>query len=275
MNSLIVNGMKNIDGMKFHDIEGGFGEGKKLMLVKEIANIHGRELKDINRNINNNIERFKKDIDIVDLKNGGFDSLLQELGISNREINISKNIYLLSERGYSKLLKILEDDFAWEQYDKLVDRYFNIRNKLSSGQALKEISAIDLFEAQVQAFKEVRGEVIELKNEIVDTRNDFEEFKEDLPLIGAEPEELQATVRSVGTRALGGYECPAYNDTKLRSRVYQSVWKYVKDQFNVRKYRAIKRKHLSKAKEIAESYTAPFYLQEEINMINNQSKLNI
>lgn len=84
----------------------------------------------------------------------------------------------------------------------------------------KPTSAIDLFEAQVQAFKEVRGEVIELKNEIVDTRNDFEEFKEDLPLIGAEPEELQATVRSVGTRALGGYECPAYNDTKLRSRVY-------------------------------------------------------
>ncbi len=139
----------------------------------------------------------------------------------------------------------------------------------------KPTSAIDLFEAQVQAFKEVRGEVIELKNEIVDTRNDFEEFKEDLPLIGAEPEELQAMVRSVGTRALGGYECPAYNDTKLRSRVYQSVWKYVKEQFNVRKYRAIKRKHLSKAKEIAESYTAPFYLQEEINMINNQSKLNI
>lgn len=139
----------------------------------------------------------------------------------------------------------------------------------------KPTSAIDLFEAQVQAFKEVRGEVIELKNEIVDTRNDFEEFKEDLPLIGAESEELQAMVRSVGTRALGGYECPAYNDTKLRSRVYQSVWKYVKEQFNVRKYRAIKRKHLSKAKEIAESYTAPFYLQEEINMINNQSKLNI
>lgn len=149
MNSLIVNGMKNIDGMKFHDIEGGFGEGKKLMLVKEIANIHGRELKDINRNINNNIERFKKDIDIVDLKNGGFDSLLQELGISNREINISKNIYLLSERGYSKLLKILEDDFAWEQYDKLVDGYFNMRNQLSSGQAPKQIKP-NLKEKEIQ-----------------------------------------------------------------------------------------------------------------------------
>ncbi|MDU6876454.1 MAG: ORF6N domain-containing protein, partial [Clostridium sp.] len=62
MNKQIVkiNGLKEIDGMKFHDIEGGFGEGKKAMLVKEIANIHGRELKVINQNINNNISRFKK-----------------------------------------------------------------------------------------------------------------------------------------------------------------------------------------------------------------------
>ena len=128
MNKLIkINGLKQIENMKFHDIEGGFGEGKKAMLVKEIANIHGRELKVINQNINNNISRFKKGIDIVDLKNGHFELPLQDLEFSNRDISISKNIYLLSERGYAKLLKILEDDVAWEQYEKLVDGYFNMR----------------------------------------------------------------------------------------------------------------------------------------------------
>lgn len=129
MNNQIIkiNGLKQIENMKFHDIEGGFGEGKKAMLVKEIANIHGRELKVINQNINNNISRFKKGIDIVDLKNGHFELPLQDLGFSNRDISISKNIYLLSERGYAKLLKILEDDVAWEQYEKLVDGYFNMR----------------------------------------------------------------------------------------------------------------------------------------------------
>lgn len=124
-----VNGLVNIYGMKFHDIEGGFGEGKKAMLVKEIAEIHGRELKAINQNINNNISRFKLGVDLLDLKNGHFELPLQELGLTNRDISISKNIYLLSERGYSKLLKILEDDFAWEQYDKLVDGYFNMREQ--------------------------------------------------------------------------------------------------------------------------------------------------
>ena len=140
MNNLIVNGMKNIDGMKFHDIEGGFGEGKKLLLVKEIANIHGKEFKHINEAINKNRKRFKDDIDIVDLKRTEFEVDLVDHGIyTQNAINRSSNIYMLSERGYSKLLKILEDDFAWEQYDKLVDGYFNMRNQLSSGQTPKEM----------------------------------------------------------------------------------------------------------------------------------------
>ncbi|MGJ0841548.1 ORF6N domain-containing protein [Clostridium tertium] len=128
-NSIKVNGLKQIEEMRFHDIEGGFGEGKKAMLVKEIANIHGREFKHINEAINKNRSRFKNNLDIVDLKSVDLidRDLLNELGFSNSSIANANNIYLLSERGYSKLLKILEDDVAWEQYEKLVDGYFNMR----------------------------------------------------------------------------------------------------------------------------------------------------
>lgn len=259
MNNLVVKGMQNIEGMKFHDIEGGFGEGKKAMLVKEIANIHGRELKAINQNINNNIERFRKNIDIIDLKNGHFKLPLQELGLSNRDISISKNIYLLSERGYSKLLKILEDDVAWEQYDKLVDGYFQMRaerNNKEYEDLSTEMKALLMHDKKIQA--------VEKKINEVDDRF------EDLPLIGGEPEELQKTVKKVGTRALGGYGSPAYNDKSLSRKVYSNVWKHIKEQFDVNTYKAIKRKYLSKAKEIAEEYEAPFYLREEINLLNNQ-----
>ena len=132
-----VNGLVNVKGMKFHDIEGGFGEGKKSMLVKEIANIHGREFKHINEAINKNRTRFTNNIDIVDLKSVDLidRDLLNELGFSNSSIANANNIYLLSERGYSKLLKILEDDFAWEQYDKLVDGYFQMREQVKIGKS--------------------------------------------------------------------------------------------------------------------------------------------
>ena len=117
--------------MRFHDIEGGFGEGKKSMLVKDIAIIHDRDLFKINELINKNRKRFKDYIDIVDLKGTEFAILLKDNEIyTQNAINASSNIYLLSERGYSKLLKILEDDFAWEQYEKLVYGYFNMRKAI-------------------------------------------------------------------------------------------------------------------------------------------------
>lgn len=127
MSNIILKGKTTLDGMKFNHIEGGFGKDKKAMLVKDIAEIHDREVKDINRNINNNIKRFKDGIDIIDLKASGFDSPVLTKIFTPAQIGNANSIYLLSERGYSKLLKILEDDFAWEQYEKLVDGYFNMR----------------------------------------------------------------------------------------------------------------------------------------------------
>ena len=258
-----VNGLVNVYGMKFHNIEGGFGEGKKAMLAKEIANIHVRELKVINQSINMNRNRFLNGIDIVDLKGSGFEVNLIDHGIyTQNAINRSDNIYLLSERGYSKLLKILEDDFAWEQYDKLVDGYFNMREQVNSGQA-KPLTTEEMLELQFKYAKEVKAEVIELKE-------DLNSFKEDLPLIGDEPDELVAIVKSKGTQVLGGKDSLAYKDKSLSRKIYSNIWKYVKEQFNVKKYKAIKRKYLEKAKEIVQAYEPPFYLKEEIIRINNQ-----
>lgn len=251
-----VNGLVNVEGMKFHDIEGGFGECKKAMLVKEIAEIHGRELKAINQNINNNISRFKFGIDLLDLKNGHFELPLQELGLTNRDISISKNIYLLSERGYSKLLKILEDDFAWEQYEKLVDGYFNMR-----GQA-KRLSTEEMLELQFRYAKEVKEEVKELKE-------DFEDLRDNLPLLGVDCDEITGLIKKVCTNVTG-YETPAYKDKSLRGRVYQDIYGQVRREFQVKSYKAIKRSQIELAKEIIRSYKAPTALLDEILKANNQ-----
>ena len=62
-----INGTKEVNGMRFHEIEGGFGKDKKAMLVKEIAKIHDRELKTVNQLINNNIRRFKENVGWADI----------------------------------------------------------------------------------------------------------------------------------------------------------------------------------------------------------------
>lgn len=126
MNGLKVLGREHIGHIEFTGIEGGFGKDKKAMLVKDIALIHGQPLGEINRRINDNRKRFKDGIDVIDLKSVmGLNH--NEFGYTQNAWNRSGNAFLLSERGYSKLLKILEDDKAWEVYDQLVDGYFTMR----------------------------------------------------------------------------------------------------------------------------------------------------
>ena len=133
MNQLKVLGQEKVGDFKFTGIEGGFGEGKKSMLVKDIAEIHQSTVKRINELINRNKMRFKEGIDIIDLlSNKNFKVVLNDLNFSTKTISNSNNIYLLSERGYSKLLKILEDDTAWEIYDQLVDNYLAMRQSIES-----------------------------------------------------------------------------------------------------------------------------------------------
>lgn len=135
-----VTGSQNLGSVQFTGIEGGFGEGKKAMLVKDIAAIHGREVKHINELVNRNLIRFKTDLDVIDLKVAVQDDHnLIGYGFTKMQIAKSPNLYLLSERGYAKLLKILDDDTAWEIYDQLVDTYFNMRSELDTSNLSPEL----------------------------------------------------------------------------------------------------------------------------------------
>ena len=218
-----VKGLVNVEGMKFHNIEGGFGEGKKAMLVKEIAEIHGRELKDINRNINKNIKRFTKGIDIVDLKGTEFEVILNHHGIySQNAINRSENIYLLSERGYSKLLKILEDDFAWEQYEKLVDGYFNMRGQaLNTSELSPELQMFkQIFDSvakqQLEA-KETQRIALEANDKAEEAKEEIQGIRDIVAINSTNWRKETSTLISKIALKLGGYE----NINLLREESYK------------------------------------------------------
>lgn len=127
--NLKVTGIEKIGEYEFTGVEGGFGEGKRALLIKDIADIHDTDVRIINQTINRNRKRFKDGIDIIDLKQVTDSDVFLEYGFTRAQWGNAKNIYILSERGYAKLLKILEDDTAWDIYDELVDGYFNMRNE--------------------------------------------------------------------------------------------------------------------------------------------------
>lgn len=129
---LKILGQEKIGQYEFTGIEGGFGEDKRAMLVRDIAVIHNLETRTVNQTINRNIKRFKTGIDILDLKQITRSDVFSEYGFNKAQWGNANNIYMLSERGYAKLLKILEDDTAWDIYDELVDNYFNMRQAVKT-----------------------------------------------------------------------------------------------------------------------------------------------
>ncbi|PEU86004.1 hypothetical protein CN386_00765 [Bacillus cereus] len=257
-NELHILGKQNIAGYELTGIEGGFGEGKKAMLVKEIAEIHGQPLGEINRRINMNRKRFRDGVDIIDFLNGS--EPLRELAVLNGWIgsNRTQNVYILSERGYAKLLKILEDDTAWELYDQFVDGYFNMREQKQLPNDPMSILKL--------TFDALEGQ----KQELQHIKSDVKDLRENAPLFAVECDEISNAVKRHGVALLGGKQSNAYRDRGLRVKVYRDIYNQLYREFGVASHKAIKRGHLELASKIVEEYTLPIVLSEEINFINSQ-----
>lgn len=157
-----ITGVQEFLGKEIPVIEGGFGEGEKVVLAKTIAEIHEVEVKEINRLINNNIDEFEEGIDILDLKdNGDYQAPLEELGFSNRDISISKNIYILSEQGYFTLVSLMRTEKAKELRKKFRREYFAMRKQIKEQ---KPTCIEDLIIMQAQSLKDMRQQVNQANN---------------------------------------------------------------------------------------------------------------
>lgn len=145
MNKLQILGKQEFMGKEIPVIEGGFGEGKRCLTDKTIAEIHNQPTREIRRRINDNIKRFKEYIDFIDLKGVGESHTLASLGYAKQSITQAEHIYLLSERGYAKLIKIMDTDLAWEIHDKLIDEYFTMRKVINSLEQQKANLLLDIY----------------------------------------------------------------------------------------------------------------------------------
>lgn len=144
MNGLTVTGKQIFMGKEIPVVRGGFGADKKSITDKAIAEIHDMETRNVRARITENINRFKESIDFIDLKGAYQTSTLNmalDLGYTKSAITQAEHIYILSERGYAKLIKIMDTDLAWEIYDRLVDEYFKA-NELVNEQLSPELQVL-------------------------------------------------------------------------------------------------------------------------------------
>ena len=146
MNELKVNGTQSFMGKEIPVVEGGFGEGKKCMLAKTIAEIHDTRLLDVNAKINEHLDEFEIGVDLLDLKNSNENLVPLLNGIYTKQsIANSKNIYLLSEQGYMLLVGFMKTEKAKEIRKQLRREYFAMREIVNSDEQLKAKLLLDIY----------------------------------------------------------------------------------------------------------------------------------
>lgn len=176
-----VTGVQEFLGKEVPVIEGGFGEGEKVVLAKTIAEIHELELRKINELINNNIDEFEEGIDILDFKRDeNFAILAKDNGFyTQNALNASSNIYLLSEQGYIALVGFMRTEKAKELRKKFRREYFAMRKKIKEEPKCVE----DLIIMQAQRLKDMREQINQANNNALRANKLAEEAKEEAKTI--------------------------------------------------------------------------------------------
>lgn len=154
-----VNGTQTFMGINIPVIEGGFGEGCKCVTVNTVAEIHKKPLKEINQSINRLIKRsrFVENIDYIDMfSNDSLKVTGSYLGFITS--NGQKQCYMLSERGYTKLAKYMDDDKSWDVMEHFIDEYFSMRETIQN-----TLSTIDLAMLKVVTAKNKQDAMLALQ----------------------------------------------------------------------------------------------------------------
>lgn len=185
-NEIKLNGKQTVMGVEIPVIEGGFGENCKCVTDKMVAEIHGIKTIHVRENISKNLSRFRKGIDYIDMKkviDTADNNLLLSIGYTKMQISKSDVIYLLSERGYAKLIKIMDSDKAWEIHDILMDEYFSMRKTIRDSLSVVDLAMLKVMKAKnaqerMIAMQEYNETVVQPLQDTIDKQTPMVELAE-------------------------------------------------------------------------------------------------
>lgn len=142
---LKVVGKSEFMGKELPIIEGGFGEGLRVMTAHMIAQIHGVSVKHINELTNNNINEFEEEVDVLNLLKVGTNHLEIKTLFGIDLPPITKNFFIYSEQGYMALVGLMRNEDAREIRKKIRREYFAMRKIINSDEQLLSKLVLDIY----------------------------------------------------------------------------------------------------------------------------------
>lgn len=233
---------------------------QKTITSVEVADMVGKEHKELLRDIRRYAKQFNEsNIALVDF----FEESSYKDGKGE-----SRPCYLVTKKGCEFIAHKLTGVKGTEFTAKYINRFHELEDAIK-----KPLTALEQIALLAQGTVELEQKVETVEQKIYFIEND-------MPLFGAESDELSAHVKRKGVEMLGGKLYEAYRDKTLRQKVYTDIYGQLKREFGIydddgkaKSYKALKRKNLADAHEFVDCYTLPAYLAEQINDCNAQIRM--
>lgn len=135
------------------------------------------------------------------------------------------------------------------------------------------MTTADKLRLLVECNSDLSNRMDAVENSVGEVKDEFRSFRDDLPLLGAEMDQITSAVKRKGVEVLGGKESDAYHDSSLRGKVYADIYQQIKREFGVPSYKQIKRGKVDVALQIVAKYAPPYVLANDIANMNAQMRM--
>ncbi len=129
------------------------------------------------------------------------------------------------------------------------------------------VSTEDAFIQLFQTQKEIKQEQAVMRDDIV-------YLKEEQPVNPSINQDLTKIRNRTVIKCLGGRDAPAYNNTKLRNKVFCQAAKDFKELFKIPRYDLLKKKDIKRAYDYWQQWQPQTNLRLEIEQANKQLSLS-
>lgn len=155
--------------------------------------------------------------------------------------------------------------------DKLLEYQLKAKDILAAAFLPKQDNSGDVQER----IKLLAQGTTELYEKVDTLEQRFNKFEDELPVTGADMDDIQSAIRKKGIEVMGGRNTNAYQDNSTRGYVYADIQRELRRQFGVKRYKEIKHKDVETAVNIVRKYELPLVLKDRVDMENAQGKLDI
>ena len=131
-------------------------------------------------------------------------------------------------------------------------------------------TAVSTEDAFIQLFQTQK----EIKQEQAVMRDDIVYLKEEQPVNPAINQDLTKVRNKAVVKCLGGYDAPAYSDSKLRQKVFCQAARDFKELFKIPRYDLLKKKDIDRAYDYWQQWQPQTNLRLEIEQANKQLSLS-